>query len=153
MTTNNDILPSEVTDVMNNLDKSFADRRKQRRRAKTYTKQKKEGVDTQNNVTELYKQSLDEKQRERFKKMGYVRRVKYLIEDIDELRKDAFENRKLIRELQSKVGIVPKEEENTIEKIKFNSQLLQRELLQFLTYGKKEGNLIIEQKQFIRIEE
>lgn len=142
---------SEIYDIANELDKSFSERRKARRRAKLYDhEQKKEETLTKpNNQTEVYKPSQNEKERERFRKMGYVRRVKYLIDDVEELRKTSCENRKLIRELSNKIESLT----GKVLKVKFNAQHLQKEVLKFVTYGTKEGYILIENGKFIGIEE
>lgn len=144
---------TEIYDITHDLDKSFSERRKARRRARgtNISEQKKEDVVAKtNSPIEVYKPSQDEKERERFRKMGYVRRVKYLVGDVEELRKTSHENRKLIREINVKIESLAK---TGVLKVKFNTQHLQKEVLKFVTFGQKEGYIIIENGEFARIEE
>lgn len=147
MTRNVDLLTgsTEIDKIVNNLDKSFSERRKARRRDKLI----KNGDGGAITTTEVCEEKVEDKERERFRKMGYARRIKHILGDVDEVRQTTYENRKYIRDLYNRIDLLVEKQ----QKIKFNAQLLQKELLQFLTYGAKEGHLIIEEGKFARIEE
>lgn len=151
MTRNVDLLTGgskEIDKIVNNLDKSFSERRKARRRKKLDKNGDGGAITTTTEVCD--DKVVNDKEKERFRKMGYVRRMKYIMNDVEELRQTTCENRKYIRDLHSKLDLLA---DGKQQKIKFNAQLLQKELLQFLTYGAKEGHIVIEEGKFARIEE
>ena len=147
MTRNVDILTqsTEIDKIVNNLDKSFSERRKARRRDKLI----KNGDGGAVTETIMCDEKDENKERERFRKMGYGRRMKYLANDVDEVKQTTCENRKYIRDIYSRLDLLVDEKQ---QKIKFSAQLLQRSLLEFLTYGEKEGYIIVENGKFTRIE-
>ena len=116
----------QYENIIDSLDRTFQNRRKIKRRAKTLEK-----------LTPVQQAKKVEE---------HVKREKNL-----ELEKK--QSTKLIRDLQKNYTILLTNKKTINGKFKFNSQVLQRHLNNFLTYRRKEGYLVIEKDQFIRIDE